>query len=59
MAVEHYPASDMLVVGEGRAMIPLVRDFIRAVDIEERRIVVVLPEGLLDERLAESDHPDV
>ena len=57
VAVEHYPASDMLVVGEGRTMIPLVRDFIRYVDIHERRIVAVLPPGLLDERLAESDHP--
>jgi len=45
-AVEHYPASDMLIVG-GK-MIPMVREFIRAVDTARKRIEVDLPEGLLD-----------
>jgi 16S rRNA processing protein RimM len=45
-AVEHYPASDMLIVG-GK-MIPMVREFIRAVDTARKRIQVELPEGLLD-----------
>jgi 16S rRNA processing protein RimM len=45
-AVEHYPASDMLIV-DGK-MIPMVREFIRTVDTARRRIEVELPEGLLD-----------
>jgi 16S rRNA processing protein RimM len=45
--VEHYPASDMLVIG-GR-MLPMVSAFIRAIDVEQRSIVVGdLPEGLLE-----------
>lgn len=45
-AVEHYPASDMLVVRGG--MIPLVRAFVREIDITARRIVVEIPDGLLE-----------
>ncbi|HUA09836.1 MAG TPA: ribosome maturation factor RimM [Candidatus Acidoferrales bacterium] len=45
--VEHYPASDMLVVG-GR-LLPMVRAFIRSIDLEKKEIVVDdLPEGLLE-----------
>jgi 16S rRNA processing protein RimM len=45
--VEHYPASDMLVVG-GR-LLPMVAAFIKEIDIEKREIVVHdLPSGLLD-----------
>ena len=45
--VEHYPASDMLVLG-GR-LLPMVRAFIRSIDIKAKEIVVDdLPEGLLD-----------
>ncbi len=45
--IEHYPASDMLVVG-GR-LLPMVRAFIRSVDITKKEIVVDdLPQGLLD-----------
>ncbi|MDQ2866727.1 MAG: ribosome maturation factor RimM [Candidatus Eremiobacteraeota bacterium] len=45
--VEHYPASDMLVVG-GR-MIPMVSAFIHTIDIAAKRIVVEVPPGLLDD----------
>ena len=45
--VEHYPASDMLVV-RGK-MIPLIEQFIKAVDISRKRIDVDLPEGLLED----------
>jgi len=45
--VEHYPSSDMLVTRAG--MLPMVRAFVREVDLENREIVVGdLPEGLLD-----------
>jgi 16S rRNA processing protein RimM len=53
VAVEHYPAQDFLVVGARRALVPLVRAFVRAVDVPARRIVVTLPPGLLDPAEAE------
>lgn len=54
ISVEHYPAQDVLMVAvPGRprnrpAMVPLVRAFVRGVDIAHKRIVVELPPGLLD-----------
>lgn len=45
--VEHYPASDMLIV-DGR-MLPMVRAFVRDVDIAAKSIVVDVPSGLLDD----------
>ena len=52
VAVEHYPAQDVLAVvprrGSGRAIVPLVRAFVKSVDVRARRIVVELPPGLLD-----------
>ena len=46
--VEHYPASDMLVVN-GR-LLPMVRAFIRRIDVERKEIEVGdLPAGLLEE----------
>lgn len=45
--VEHYPASDMLVVG-GK-LVPLIEPFVTSVDIANKRIDVHLPEGLLDD----------
>ncbi len=45
--VEHYPASDMLIVA-GR-MLPLVHAFVREIDTAAGRIVVDVPPGLLDE----------
>ncbi len=44
--VEHYPASDMLVV-RGR-MIPLIDEFVKAIDVAKKRIDAELPEGLLE-----------
>jgi len=53
--VEHYPAQDVLIVDVGAraAMVPLVRAFVRNVDVAAKRIVVELPDGLLDARDAE------
>jgi 16S rRNA processing protein RimM len=45
--VEHYPASDMLVVGGH--LLPMVAAFIKEIDIKKKEIVVNdLPSGLLD-----------
>lgn len=52
-AVEHYPAQDCLVVGPARALVPLVRAFVRSIDLEARAIVVSLPPGLLDASASE------
>jgi 16S rRNA processing protein RimM len=53
VAVEHYPAQDVLLVGKARAMVPLVRAFIRNIDVIARRIMVDLPPGLLEPGLAD------
>jgi 16S rRNA processing protein RimM len=55
VAVEHYPAQDVLLIGPRRAMVPLVRAFIKAVDVRAKRITVDLPIGLLDDTQAEID----
>lgn len=57
-AVEHYPAQDVVIValaggGGRRAMVPLVRAFVKRVDVRARRISVELPVGLLDSQQAE------
>jgi 16S rRNA processing protein RimM len=45
--VEHYPSSDMLIIG-GR-LLPMVRAFIRSIDTKKKEIIVDdLPAGLLD-----------
>jgi len=44
--VEHYPASDMLVV-RGK-MIPMIDEFVKNVDVSNKRIDAELPEGLLE-----------
>lgn len=46
-AVEHYPSSDMLVVG-GK-LVPLIHQFIKSIDTASKRIVADLPLGLLDD----------
>lgn len=46
-AVRHYPAQDMLEL-EGGALVPLVRAFVRAIDLRERVIRVELPPGLIE-----------
>ncbi len=53
VAVEHYPAQDMLVVGAARALVPLVAAFVIGIDVAAKRIAVDLPPGLLDERDAD------
>jgi 16S rRNA processing protein RimM len=45
-AVEHYPASDMLVVGD--TLVPMVAAFVTEIDIGQRRIVIDPPAGLFD-----------
>ena len=46
-AVEHYPASDMLVVNN--RMVPMVHAIVRNIDIAAKRIIVDPPAGLLDD----------
>jgi 16S rRNA processing protein RimM len=53
VAVEHYPAQDVLLVGPSRAMVPLVRAFVRGIDVTARRITVDVPAGLLDPSAAD------
>jgi 16S rRNA processing protein RimM len=51
--VLHYPNGDFLVVGDARALVPLVRAFIASIDVERKMIRVSLPAGLLDASEAE------
>jgi len=44
--VEHYPASDMLVV-RGH-LVPMVAAIVRTIDVTARRIVIDPPAGLFD-----------
>ena len=44
--VEHYPASDLLVVGGH--LVPMVRAIVIGIDLERRRIIIDPPEGLFD-----------
>ena len=49
--IDHAPAADLLVLakaGGGTALIPFVSQFVPAVELAAGRIVVDLPEGLLD-----------
>jgi 16S rRNA processing protein RimM len=49
--VDHAPASDLLVLdkaGGGTALIPFVTQIVPTVDLPGGRVVVDLPEGLLD-----------
>jgi 16S rRNA processing protein RimM len=50
-AVDHFPSSDMLIV-RGK-MVPMIREFIKSIDIAAKRIVADLPPGLLDDEQAE------
>lgn len=47
VAVRHYPAQDVLELTEG-GFVPMVAAFVRAIDLEARRINVELPPGLLE-----------
>lgn len=51
--VEHYPAQDCLVVAPGEALVPLVRAFVREIDVAGGVIRMDLPRGLLDPAEAE------
>jgi 16S rRNA processing protein RimM len=46
LRVEHFPASDMLVVDRG--MVPMVAAIVKSVDPARRQIVIDPPAGLLD-----------
>jgi len=49
--IEHAPASDLIVLdkaGGGTALIPFVSQIVPTVDLAAGRVVVDLPEGLLD-----------
>jgi 16S rRNA processing protein RimM len=48
VGVEHFPAQDCLVVGPQRALVPLVKAFVRHVDVAAGTIVMSLPVGLLE-----------
>jgi 16S rRNA processing protein RimM len=52
--VEHYPAQDCLLVEPGHVLIPLVRAFVRKIDLVKRCITIMVPEGLLDSDRAET-----
>jgi 16S rRNA processing protein RimM len=47
VAVQHFPAQDCLVVDPGSALVPLVKAFIRRIDIAAGTILVDLPDGLI------------
>ncbi len=51
--VLHYPSGDMLVAGPLRAIVPLVRAFIVAVDVSRKELRIDVPPGLLDPAAAE------
>ncbi len=46
--VQHFPSQDCLVIGPQKQFVPLVKAFIRKIDIAARRIDVDLPSGLLE-----------
>lgn len=48
VGVQHFPAQDCLVVGPQRALVPLVKAFVRTIDLQARTIATTLPEGLLE-----------
>jgi 16S rRNA processing protein RimM len=48
IAVEHYPAQDCLVVEPGNALVPLVKAFVRRIDLGAGTILTTLPQGLLE-----------
>lgn len=46
--VERYPANDVIVVcmKDGEVMIPAVKEYVRDVDLAQKRLTVDIPEGL-------------
>ena len=51
-AVEHFPASDMLVI-DGR-MVPMVHAIVKNIDIIAKKIVIDPPAGLLNDDIEEA-----
>lgn len=49
--VQHFPAQDLWVVARGgrEILVPAVREFIRSVELERRRVIVRPIDGLFDE----------
>jgi 16S rRNA processing protein RimM len=45
--VEHFPAQDCVIVEPGRGLVPLVKAYVRRIDLHAGTIVVDLPEGML------------
>jgi len=48
VAVEHYAASDYLIVDPGRKLVPLVKAFVLRIDLAAGTIATALPDGLFD-----------
>ncbi len=48
VGVAHFPAQDCLIVGDNRALVPMIRAFVGAIDLDARTIATTLPDGLLD-----------
>lgn len=48
VGIEHFPAQDCLIVGERKALVPVVAAFIKSIDPSAGTITVELPEGLLE-----------
>ncbi|MBD5634445.1 MAG: 16S rRNA processing protein RimM [Candidatus Eremiobacteraeota bacterium] len=49
VGVRHFPAQDCLVVDPGGALVPLVKAFVRAIDVAGGTMSVSLPAGLLSD----------
>ncbi len=47
VGVQHFPAQDCLVVDPGNALVPMVKAFVRHIDIAAGTILVDLPDGLI------------
>lgn len=52
--VMHTAAQDLLVLREGVSYVPLVAEFVHAIDVKAKTIRVTLPPGLLDSAEAET-----
>ncbi|SYZ74487.1 putative Ribosome maturation factor RimM [Candidatus Zixiibacteriota bacterium] len=50
LGVEQYPANDILVIGVGEKKfeMPLVRRFLKKIDIDNKLVVIDPPEGIFD-----------
>jgi 16S rRNA processing protein RimM len=48
VGIAHYPAQDCLIVDPGRALVPLVKAFVKKIDVAGGTIATSLPDGLFD-----------